>query len=78
MNQIIPKSALKITAGGEPGNYKYTGDSGTYRSTHPHDTHTSLDPGRLTCFDPGKSVNCYYCPKCTSHIYHHQVRLRPR
>lgn len=22
--------------------------------------------------DSGKSVNCYYCPKCTTHIYHHQ------
>jgi len=30
MNQIIPKSALKITNGGEPSNYKYTGDSGTF------------------------------------------------
>ncbi|CZS99423.1 related to DUF636 domain protein [Rhynchosporium agropyri] len=22
--------------------------------------------------DSGKSVNCYYCPNCTSHVYHHQ------
>lgn len=28
MNQIIPKSALKITKGGEPGKYTYYGDSG--------------------------------------------------
>lgn len=28
MNQIVPKSALKITAGGEPGCYSYKGDSG--------------------------------------------------
>jgi len=28
MNQIIPKSALKITSGGEPSNYSYKGDSG--------------------------------------------------
>lgn len=28
LNQIIPKSALKITKGGEPGKYTYYGDSG--------------------------------------------------
>lgn len=28
MNQIIPKSALKITQGGEPAAYTYYGDSG--------------------------------------------------
>ncbi|CZS88010.1 uncharacterized protein RCO7_00979 [Rhynchosporium graminicola] len=22
--------------------------------------------------DSGKSVTCYYCPNCTSHVYHHQ------
>ncbi|KAK3115381.1 hypothetical protein LTR53_005328 [Teratosphaeriaceae sp. CCFEE 6253] len=51
-NQIVPKSVLKITKGGEPSNYKYTGDS-------------------------GNSVNCYYCPKCTTHIYHHQEVMGP-
>merc|ERR1711915_800795 len=25
----------------------------------------------------GKSVNCYYCPKCTTHIYHHQEVMGP-
>ena len=29
MNQIIPKSQLKITKGGEPSKYTYYGDSGT-------------------------------------------------
>lgn len=29
MNQIVPKSALKITEGGEPAKYTYYGDSGT-------------------------------------------------
>lgn len=28
MNQIVPKSALKITSGGEPSVYTYYGDSG--------------------------------------------------
>lgn len=51
-DQIIPKSALKITNGGEPSCYSYKGDS-------------------------GKSVNCYYCPKCTTHIYHHQEVMGP-
>ena len=29
LNQIVPKSALKITSGGEPGKYSYKGDSGS-------------------------------------------------
>merc|ERR1712137_620369 len=28
LNQIVPKSALKITSGGEPAKYSYKGDSG--------------------------------------------------
>ncbi|KAK0251070.1 hypothetical protein LTR91_005727 [Friedmanniomyces endolithicus] len=27
--------------------------------------------------DSGNSVNCYYCPKCTTHIYHHQEIMGP-
>ena len=23
----------------------------------------------------GKDVNCYYCPNCTTHVYHHQLAL---
>ena len=23
----------------------------------------------------GKPVNCYYCPNCISHLYHHQTVL---
>jgi hypothetical protein len=23
--------------------------------------------------DSGKDVNCYYCPNCTTHAYHHQT-----
>lgn len=26
----------------------------------------------------GKDVNCYYCPNCTSHAYHHQTVLGPK
>ncbi|KAL1590887.1 hypothetical protein WHR41_00488 [Cladosporium halotolerans] len=52
LNQIVPKSSLKITAGGEPSKYSYKGDS-------------------------GNSVNCYYCPHCTTHIYHHQEVMGP-
>ncbi|CZT25336.1 related to DUF636 domain protein [Ramularia collo-cygni] len=52
MNQIIPKSQLKLTSGGEPSKYIYYGDS-------------------------GKAVNCYFCPKCTTHIYHHQEVMGP-
>ncbi|MCJ1258420.1 hypothetical protein MMC24_006253 [Lignoscripta atroalba] len=25
--------------------------------------------------DSGKPVHCYYCPNCTTHIYHHQTAL---
>lgn len=35
MNQIIPKSALKITKGGEPGKYTYYGDSGKVPPINP-------------------------------------------
>ncbi|MDI1490194.1 MAG: hypothetical protein OHK93_001394 [Ramalina farinacea] len=28
--------------------------------------------------DSGKPVNCYYCPNCTSHVYHHQTVLGPK
>ncbi|GAB7356419.1 hypothetical protein MBLNU459_g7191t1 [Dothideomycetes sp. NU459] len=53
LNQIIPKSALKITKGGNVlKSYTYKGDS-------------------------GKDVNCYYCPNCTTHVYHHQLALGP-
>jgi len=53
LNQIIPKSALKFTKGGDNlGKYTYQGDS-------------------------GKSVHCYYCPNCTSHMYHHQEAMGP-
>lgn len=51
LNQIIPKSALKITKGGLK-TYTYHGDS-------------------------GKAVNCYYCPNCTTHAYHHQEVMGP-
>lgn len=27
--------------------------------------------------DSGKDVNCYYCPHCTTHIYHHQTVMGP-
>jgi hypothetical protein len=25
----------------------------------------------------GKEVNCYYCPGCTTHVYHHQTVMGP-
>lgn len=28
-------------------------------------------------YAPGNSVNCYYCPHCTTHIYHHQEVMGP-
>jgi len=27
--------------------------------------------------DSGKAVNCYYCPNCTTHVYHHQDVMGP-
>ncbi|GAB7341631.1 hypothetical protein MBLNU457_7829t1 [Dothideomycetes sp. NU457] len=27
--------------------------------------------------DSGKDVNCYYCPNCTTHVYHHQTVMGP-
>jgi len=44
--------------------------------------HSSLAPmpGLLIVipFRIGKPVNCYYCPNCTSHVYHHQTVLGPK
>lgn len=34
LNQIVPKSSLKITAGGEPSKYSYKGDSGMFNPYH--------------------------------------------
>jgi len=25
--------------------------------------------------ESGKPVHCYYCPNCTTHVYHHQTAL---
>lgn len=25
----------------------------------------------------GKAVYCYFCPNCTSHVYHHQMVMGP-
>merc|ERR1712029_30076 len=46
LNQIIPKSAFKLTKG-NLNKYTYKGDS-------------------------GNSVDCFFCPNCTSNPYHHQ------
>ncbi|GAB7361830.1 hypothetical protein MBLNU230_g1872t1 [Neophaeotheca triangularis] len=27
--------------------------------------------------DSGNAVNCYYCPNCTTHVYHHQEVMGP-
>lgn len=32
LNQIVPKSAIKLTKGPEPGKYTYYGDSGKSKS----------------------------------------------
>ncbi|KAL8786356.1 MAG: hypothetical protein Q9213_002853 [Squamulea squamosa] len=36
-----------------------------------------ITKGTLKCYDyqgdSGNPVHCYYCPNCTSHVYHHQT-----
>jgi hypothetical protein len=32
---------------------------------------------RFLTSSSGKSVHCYYCPNCTSHVYHAQEALGP-
>ncbi|KAH8796709.1 Mss4-like protein [Hyaloscypha finlandica] len=36
-----------------------------------------ITKGKLNTYtyhgDSGKPVNCFYCPNCTTHIYHHQT-----
>ena len=41
-----------------------------------HPPHSSGTCG-LTDDTIGKGVHCYYCPKCTTHIYHHQEVMGP-
>ncbi|KAF2875866.1 Mss4-like protein [Massariosphaeria phaeospora] len=34
--------------------------------------------GKYTYYgDSGKGVHCYFCPTCTSHVYHHQEVMGP-
>ncbi|KAK5679046.1 hypothetical protein LTR17_021245 [Elasticomyces elasticus] len=59
MNQIIPKSALKITQGGEPSNYQYKGDSGSSVEVMGPDTiilRTSLIPEGRSDWDVGAEI----------------------
>jgi len=36
-----------------------------------------ITKGKLNTYtyrgDSGNPVNCYYCPNCTTHVYHHQT-----
>ncbi|KAF1990287.1 hypothetical protein K402DRAFT_460393 [Aulographum hederae CBS 113979] len=53
LNQIVPKSAISFSKGGDSIKaYTYKGDS-------------------------GNEVKCYYCPNCTTHVYHHQLVMGP-
>lgn len=76
LNQIVPKENIQLTKG-KLNSYTYYGDSGTYPSypktptmsifhLHPLNKYTNT-------FPTGKAVNCYYCPNCTTHVYHHQT-----
>ncbi|KAK2756112.1 hypothetical protein FQN54_005520 [Arachnomyces sp. PD_36] len=37
----------------------------------------NLTKGEVKCYtykgDSGNPVHCYYCPNCTTHVYHHQT-----
>ncbi|KAI9784904.1 MAG: hypothetical protein M1835_003467 [Candelina submexicana] len=68
LNQVVPKDAIKVTKG-SPKTYTYYGDSGN--STPISNTHISIRC--LTIDSLGKPVHCYYCPNCTTHVYHHQT-----
>ena len=48
------------------------------RSSYPLPSIGKPFPPFLSQKKPGKPVNCYYCPNCTSHIYHHQTVLGPK
>jgi hypothetical protein len=63
---------LKVTKGSLK-TYTYKGDSGNLALRLP----SSLPPNppKLNPSPTGKDVNCYYCPNCTSHVYHHQTVL---
>lgn len=59
----MPSANLKITKG-DVKTYKYKGDSGMLERYIFSQTTANI------C--AGKSVSCYYCPNCTTHVYHHQ------
>lgn len=68
LNQIVPKENLQITKG-KLNAYTYHGDSGS--SSH---ILRFLALQEISTNNPkGKAVNCYYCPNCTTHVYHHQT-----
>lgn len=69
LNQVVPKSSLTIVKG-NPACYTYHGDSGEYHDSWQLRPHYSDST-------PGKPVHCYYCPLCTTHIYHHQEVMGP-
>ena len=59
-----------------------TSHTGPLSPTQPHIpqlTHTLFPTTQAYTYkgDSGKSVNCYYCPNCTSHAYHHQEVMGP-
>jgi hypothetical protein len=69
-NQIIGKDELKIVKGQEGvGVYTYKGASGMLI---PWEKVCRRVMNKYADLCAGKNVNCYFCKKCTSHIYHHQ------
>ena len=78
LNQIVPEEDFKITKGSTK-TYTYYGDSGSFPYT------LCLREG-LRIWNPesifddclGKPVHCYYCPNCTTHVYHHQTVMGPK
>ena len=83
LNQIIDKNDLQITKG-TVKSYTYHGDSGSLNPNLSLQTEnrriwssviyrsSSKDTDDLLT---GKPVHCYYCPNCTTHVYHHQTVL---
>lgn len=72
LNQVVPEENFKL----EKGNltkYTYKGDSGMFSVEN-----TYLVIAQWLKTKLGKPVHCFFCPTCSTHVYHHQTLLGPK
>ncbi|EEH48270.2 uncharacterized protein PADG_04354 [Paracoccidioides brasiliensis Pb18] len=79
LNQIVPKENFELTKG-NLGSYTYDGDSGISPPipTQPCINKPSDCNLLINASYTGNPVHCFFCPNCTTHIYHHQTVAGPK